>query len=64
MLHDPATYPDPEEFRPSRFLTSDGVLDPAVPDPEVTFGFGRHLCPVSHCPLLYPQIVKTELKVL
>lgn len=37
------TYPEPELFKPERFLTPDGQLDPTVLDPQVTgaFGFGR-----------------------
>lgn len=46
LLHDPQDYPDPEEFRPDRFLrkTNDGriELDDCVPDPRlVAFGFSR-----------------------
>ena len=47
ILHDPETYPDPEEFRPERFLTKDGnVRD----DPTLTlaFGAGRRICPGRH----------------
>ena len=41
VLHDPEVYPEPEEFRPERFL-KDGKLDPEVRDPAtVAFGFGR-----------------------
>nr|BAL05104.1 cytochrome P450 [Phanerodontia chrysosporium] len=32
ILHDPDRYPNPESFEPSRYLTSDGLLDPAAPD--------------------------------
>ena len=41
-MHDRNDYPDPQEFRPERFLTADGTrLDPSVRDPSAAFGFGR-----------------------
>jgi len=46
MLHDPATYgEDVAQFRPERFLTSDGTLDSTIPFPDAAFGFGRRVCP-------------------
>ncbi|KAJ7152095.1 cytochrome P450 [Mycena filopes] len=44
ILHNEAVYPDPYAFKPERFLL-DGKPNPAVPDPECAFGFGRRLCP-------------------
>jgi len=42
MLHDEVVYPDPSTFKPERFLTRDGRLDPNVRDPSlIAFGFGR-----------------------
>jgi len=42
-------YPDPMAFNPERFLTKDGILNPAVQDPALAaFGFGRRICPGSH----------------
>lgn len=42
MLHNPADYPDPEQFKPERFIGTDGNIDLTVPDPSViAFGFGR-----------------------
>jgi hypothetical protein len=50
FLHDPAVYPEPESFKPERFLrtSSDGSLsiNPDVPDPRnALFGYGRRVCP-------------------
>ncbi|KAI0739060.1 cytochrome P450 [Daedaleopsis nitida] len=48
MSRDPEAYPEPEEFRPERFLR-DGVHDPTVRDPrKYAFGFGRRACPGVH----------------
>ncbi|KAJ6494355.1 cytochrome P450, partial [Mycena sanguinolenta] len=44
ILHDDSAYPDPETFRPERFLLGN-KLNPDVPDPEAVFGFGRRACP-------------------
>lgn len=45
MSRDPADYPEPEDFRPERFLTAvDGKLVPnkTIRDPfSFAFGFGR-----------------------
>ncbi|KAL0958519.1 hypothetical protein HGRIS_000661 [Hohenbuehelia grisea] len=48
ILHDEKAYPEPEVFRPERFLTQDGQLDPDVRDPAEGFGFGRRICPGRH----------------
>ncbi|EMD39029.1 hypothetical protein CERSUDRAFT_133760 [Gelatoporia subvermispora B] len=45
ILHDPEEYPDPEEFRPERFL-KDGKWNSDIMDPGVVaFGAGRRICP-------------------
>ncbi|KAI0683656.1 cytochrome P450 [Cerioporus squamosus] len=47
-LHDPMLYPDPEPFRPERFL-KDGKLNSKVQDPSaIVFGYGRRICPGRH----------------
>jgi cytochrome P450 len=49
ILHDPEDYPDPDTFKPERYLTPEGKLDPNVRDPRVAcFGFGRRICPGRH----------------
>ncbi|EIM79474.1 cytochrome P450 [Stereum hirsutum FP-91666 SS1] len=46
ILHDPVRYPNPEEFRPERFITEDGRLNDDIVLPA--FGFGRRSCPGRH----------------
>ncbi|KAF8815498.1 putative monooxygenase [Phlegmacium glaucopus] len=41
MLHDPAVYSDPMEFRPERFGGLDSEMKKVT---ELTFGFGRRFC--------------------
>lgn len=41
FTHDPTTYPNPEKFDPERFLGS----NPAPDTHNLTFGFGRRICP-------------------
>ncbi|KAL1742446.1 cytochrome P450 [Schizophyllum fasciatum] len=49
MMHDEAAYPDSFAFKPERFLTAEGQLDPTVRDPEkMSFGFGRRICIGRH----------------
>jgi cytochrome P450 len=47
MLHDPTLYPDPDTFKPERFINTDGSLRD---DPNLTsaFGFGKRICPGRH----------------
>jgi cytochrome P450 len=47
ILHDPELYPDPEEFKPERFLNPDGTVrdDPAL---SLAFGAGKRICPGRH----------------
>ncbi|ESK83160.1 cytochrome p450 [Moniliophthora roreri MCA 2997] len=53
MNHDAETYgPNPEEFRPERFLNDDGTHTVSPPDTKneghYSFGFGRRICPGRH----------------
>ncbi|KAJ7596548.1 cytochrome P450 [Mycena floridula] len=45
ILHDPATYPDPQRFNPDRFLVSAPGREAAVDHLSVAFGYGRRICP-------------------
>jgi cytochrome P450 len=47
ILHNPDLYPDPEAFKPERFLNEDGTLreDPVI---TLTFGVGKRICPGRH----------------
>lgn len=44
MLMDPKEYPDPDVFRPERFLPTDGGRVQRDPY-KIAFGFGRRVCP-------------------
>ncbi|KAF8884165.1 cytochrome P450 [Infundibulicybe gibba] len=49
ILHDSDEFPEPEEFRPERYLTADGSLNEQRRDPQVAaFGYGRRICPGRH----------------
>jgi cytochrome P450 len=47
ILHDPEIYPDPEEFKPERFLNEDGSIqdDPTL---ALVYGIGKRICPGRH----------------
>jgi cytochrome P450 len=46
-MHDPEIFPDPEEFKPERFLDKDGSFgdDPRI---ALAFGAGKRICPARH----------------
>ena len=46
-MHDPERYPEPEAFKPERFLSADGSLldDPIL---GLAFGYGKRVCPGRH----------------
>lgn len=54
MQRDPALYPDPEAFRPERFLDENGKPKPPMADTHgqdhATFGFGKRY--VARCCML------------
>lgn len=39
-MHDPVRFPDPEKFKPERWLDADSENGP-IPVQKVVFGFGR-----------------------
>ena len=47
ILHDPETYPEPDKFKPERFLDEDGTVrdDPML---TLVFGVGKRICPGRH----------------
>lgn len=47
MLRNETMYPDPESFRPERFMESSGdpILDKKRNPKNYVFGFGRRQCP-------------------
>ncbi|KAF7762360.1 hypothetical protein Agabi119p4_8953 [Agaricus bisporus var. burnettii] len=62
MLHDEDAYPEPEEFKPERFIKN-GALRDDVPDPEAiaTFGFGRRICPGPHIALPFIHLIAASI---
>jgi cytochrome P450 len=51
MLRDPELFPEPDTFRPERFLTSnvnEDDLSSRMRDFTLPFGFGRRQCPGMH----------------
>ena len=61
ILHDPEIYPDPEEFKPERFLNEDGSVrdDPTL---SLVFGVGKRICPGRH--LVYATLFIVTSSVL
>ncbi|KAI0278780.1 cytochrome P450 [Russula aff. rugulosa BPL654] len=47
ILHDPEAYPEPDKFKPERFLNEDGTVrdDPML---SLAFGVGKRICPGRH----------------
>jgi cytochrome P450 len=47
ILRDPSVYPEPDAFKPERFINQDGSLrdDPLL---SSAFGYGKRICPGRH----------------
>ena len=45
MSQDPEYFPNPERFRPERWLEMNARMAEAVHPRKFVFGFGRRLCP-------------------
>jgi hypothetical protein len=47
ILHDPEPCPEPDKFKPERFLDEDGTVqdDPML---SLVFGIGKRICPGRH----------------
>ncbi|KAH7912492.1 cytochrome P450 [Hygrophoropsis aurantiaca] len=48
IMHDPVMFPDPDTFRPERFLET---TDPRLQTFDLPFGWGRRICPGMHLSL-------------
>ena len=44
-MHDPNVFPDPERFKPERFLEANGTYVSKTPMGFIPFGMGRRSCP-------------------
>jgi cytochrome P450 len=47
ILHDPVTYPEPDAFKPERFINPNGSLREDLVLTSL-FGIGRRVCPGRH----------------
>ncbi|KAH8094866.1 cytochrome P450 98A3 [Cristinia sonorae] len=48
MMRDPEDYPEPDVFKPERFI-KDGKINTDIRNPNtMAFGFGRRICPGRH----------------
>ena len=45
ITQDPGTFPEPDVFRPERFLDT---TNPKLTNFTIPFGFGRRICPGMH----------------
>ncbi|KAJ6621636.1 cytochrome P450 [Mycena sp. CBHHK59/15] len=56
ILHDEVMFPEPQQFKPERFLPQQGKEPPLRPE-TVAFGFGRRVCPGRYLALNSAWIV-------
>ncbi|KAI0795537.1 cytochrome P450 [Abortiporus biennis] len=47
-MHDPTTFPSPDQFIPERFLPKSPLYNPQMDPFDLPFGFGRRICPGMH----------------
>jgi cytochrome P450 len=61
VMHDPTVFNEPFEFKPERYLTSEGNINPHVLSPEdAAFGYGRRW--VLNFPLLPQNSVNSDFE--
>ncbi|KAI0795531.1 cytochrome P450 [Abortiporus biennis] len=48
IMHDPTTFPSPDQFIPERFLPKSPLYNPQMDPFDLPFGFGRRICPGMH----------------
>ncbi|KAJ8079370.1 hypothetical protein PM082_021875 [Marasmius tenuissimus] len=62
IFRDPEIYgPEPDRFKPGRFLTPDGQINPDVPEPTIFWGTGRRICPGRHFAMLNMHAVVASM---
>ncbi|KAL7277161.1 hypothetical protein ACG7TL_009007 [Trametes sanguinea] len=48
IFHDPQQYPEPDVFRPERYLKDNKLVSDGLDPTTVAFGMGRRICPGRH----------------
>ena len=64
MHRDPALFPDPDVFRPERYLNDAGQLKPALPDTHgyghLSYGFGKRYALDPNMITLYATLTERQ----